>query len=403
MRLLVVSSWYPYPPDNGSRMRAHHLVRHLSRRHEVTLLSLAPPATAEDLAAVKAMCQRVEVAPAPPRSGPGRAALGLMSPTPRHLVQRESRETRGLLARLLPGQHAAIGLQVDAAWYLSPHASLPRVFEEVEVSVYREQYLHEARPLPRLRNGLTWWKFHRFVRELVDRCDHATVVSATEREHLRAIGCDVDRVTVVPNGIEVPELGPTAVRADRLIYPGSVTYSANLDAVRFFVRDVLPGLRRVRPELTFCVTGSTDGVDVSDLQVPGVTFTGRLPGVDRLVAESAVCVVPLRIGGGTRLKVLQAMALGTPVVSTSKGVEGLEVEPGRHVLVADSAEALASEVLRVLGEPGLASRLGDEAQQLARARYGWGPIGDALERVVAEAMASHAARPGANQNARVRR
>ena len=171
---------------------------------------------------------------------------------------------------------------------------------------------------------------------------------------------------------------PRAVRASQLVYPGSVTFSANLDAVRHFVREVLPLVRRVRSDVTFVVTGSTEGVEIADLAAcEGVTFTGHLPDVGALVMESAACVVPLRIGGGTRLKVLQAMALGTPVVSTEKGIEGLDVEPERHVLVADGRESFAAQVLRVLSEPVLAEALSTNGHRLVRKRYGWDAIGDA--------------------------
>ena len=167
-------------------------------------------------------------------------------------------------------------------------------------------------------------------------------------------------------------------------------YSANLDAVRYFVREILPIIRRTRPDVTFVVTGATDGVDIRDLEAEdGVSFTGRLDAVDAILAKSAVCVVPLRTGGGTRLKVLQAMAIGTPVVSTRKGIEGLEVEPERHALVADESRAFAAQVLRLLSEPELGSSLSRNAHALVRERYDWEQIGATLERVVEGAVASH--------------
>ena len=111
-----------------------------------------------------------------------------------------------------------------------------------------------------------------------------------------------------------------------------------------------------------------------------------------MLSESAACVVPLRVGGGTRLKVLQAMALGTPVVSTRKGIEGLEVEPGRDVLVADDGPAFAADVLRILNEPALVDALSTAGHRLVRDRYGWDAIGGALESVVQRAVADHASR-----------
>jgi glycosyltransferase involved in cell wall biosynthesis len=394
MNLLVVSTWLPYPPDNGSRLRAYQLLRHLARRHTLTLLAFGEPGAPADLDTLRSLCAHLEVVPPTRLSGGRLRTRGLLSPVPRYFLQTESRQMRSLVAAHVDRHDAAIALQVHAARYLSGCPGVPRVFEEVEVGTYRDAPPAGTSPLGRARRRLTWWKYRRFVRGLVDEFDKSTVVSEVERGHLLTIGCDPDRVAVVPNGADAAEvLPPRTPVAGRLIYPGPVTYPANLDAVRYFVREVFPLVRRARPDATFVVTGSTGGVDLGDLAArDGVSFTGRLPQVESMLSESAACVVPLRVGGGTRLKVLQAMALGTPVVSTRKGIEGLEVEPGREALVADDGPAFAAGVLRVLNEPALANALSTAGHRLVRSRYGWDAIGDALERVVQRAVADHASR-----------
>lgn len=398
MRLLVVSTWLPYPLDNGSRVRAYHLLKRLSQRHTITLLSFGSVRDAEALAPLKALCERLEVVLPTPLQNNRLGKRGLFSTVPRHYVQTDSEEMRRLVARSVETHDAAIGMQVDAARYLGGHPEIPRVFEEAEVGVLRDRFVREADLLRRLRHGLTWWKFRRFVRGLVNRFDRTTVVSAVERDHLRAVGCDASRVAIVPNGTVLPEAATMRRRHDnRLIYPGAVAYFANLDAVRYFVRDVLPLVRGQRPDVSFLVTGSTEGADIGDLAcVPGVTFAGCLPDIDEAISESAVCVVPLRMGGGTRLKVLQAMALGTAVVSTSKGIEGLDLEPGRHVLVADSPSAFAAQVLRLLGDDNLRNQLVEASAALVRDRYTWDRIGEVFEGVLTEAVEEHAARRSAS-------
>lgn len=391
MRLLLVSTWLPYPADNGSRVRAWHLLRHLAWRHQITLLAFGRSGT-HDLAPLRAVCEHVELLE-PPMNGHRPLDLrGLMSRTPRHFAQTDSPAMKTLIRQHLPGHDVAIGLQVDAARYLEPLAGMPRVFDEVEVTGYRDRYLHE-RSLPvRARRGLTWWKFQHFTRRLVGVFERTTVVSVPEWKQLRDIGCDVSRVAIVPNGTDISSAEPSARRAARVIYPGSVAYSANLDAVRWFAGEVWPLVRQSQPDLEFWVTGSTDGVDVSPLQRAGVIFTGALPSVDDVIAESAACVVPLRIGGGTRLKALQAMALGTPVVSTSKGIEGLDVTPGRDVLVGDTPNELADLVLRVCRDWEHARSLAASARQLVAERYDWSRIGESFESVVHAAVSDHRAR-----------
>jgi polysaccharide biosynthesis protein PslH len=160
--------------------------------------------------------------------------------------------------------------------------------------------------------------------------------------------------------------------------------------VRYFAGEVLPLVRSEEPDVAFWITGSTEGVDVAGLgRVDGVTFTGRLPDVTQTVAQSLACVVPLRHGGGTRLKVLEAMALGTPVISTSKGIEGLDVEPGVHVLVANEPNDFANQTLRVMRDPALASRLTLAARRRVEDQYGWNAIGEALDAVLADAVSVH--------------
>lgn len=389
MRLLVVSSWFPYPPDNGSRLRAWHLLRHLSQRHEITLLSFGEP-TPADLDVVRAHCRHVSAVAPARHDGAGAGMRGLLSPTPRHFVQTDSSEMRRLVTAHAGGHDAALALQVDAARYLAPFGHLPRVFEEVEVGVLREQFTRAPDLRSRARYGLTWWKHRAFVRRLVKDFDRTTTVSSVERDLLGEIGCDVSRVAVVPNGVDVEAKRPFGgERLPRLIYPGSITYSANLDAVRWFAAEVLPLVRRERPGLECLATGATGDIDVSGLVTAGVTFTGRLPDVDEAVGRSAVCVVPLRIGGGTRLKVLEAMALGAPVVSTSKGIEGLEVEPDRHALVGDTPADFARQVLRLVDDAPLSGRLTRDARSLVEERYSWTHCGELLEGVLDEAVRSH--------------
>jgi glycosyltransferase involved in cell wall biosynthesis len=373
MRLLVVSSWYPHPPDNGSRLRITHLLEALARDHVITLLSFGREDGSEQVEPLRRYCAAVHVVP---QAAPGRlGTTGLLSMVPRYYAQTRSPDMLALISAQAPLHDAAMAMQIRAAYHLvEAHPRLPILFEEVEVGAAMSPDLTQpSSRWRRARHGLTWWKHQRFLRRLIDRSDRVTVVSAPERDHLIALGCDPARVAVVPNAVAVPD-GPVEPRArlPQVIYPGAVTFSANLDAVRYFVRDVWPRIRKVRPDVGFVVTGETTGIDVGELaSVEGVRFTGRLPEVDSLVARSLACVVPLRVGGGTRLKVLHAMALGTPVVSTSKGIEGLDVTPERHVLVGDTAESLAAQVLRVVGDPALAARLASDARARVRDAYTW--------------------------------
>ena len=185
-------------------------------------------------------------------------------------------------------------------------------------------------------------------------------------------------ISTVPNGIDLAryagDFGP--LQADTLVYAGSLTYQPNFDAVSFFVREIFPRIRAKRPNARLLVTGSLDGVDRASLpDTAGVEFTGYVDDVRPTIARSWLSIAPLRAGGGTRVKILESLALGTPVVATRKGAEGLDLMPGRDLLVADDPAEFAAAVVRVLDDEALRNTLGCQGGQAVAAKYGWDTIG----------------------------
>jgi glycosyltransferase involved in cell wall biosynthesis len=242
---------------------------------------------------------------------------------------------------------------------------------------------------------LTWWKHAAYLRRLIDRVDGVTVVSDVERAALVRIGCEPSSISVIPNGAEASDLTrPRTSPAPRIVYAGSVTYRANLDAVTWFLRDVLPRVRAEHPQVEFWVTGATEGVQLDALPNRALArFTGQIPDVKDVIGDARVCVAPILGGGGTRLKILEALALGVPVVSTRKGVEGLDVDDGEHVLVADTAEAFADRVGRILEDDDIAARLSRAGRARVAKKYTWSVIGDQLNTVVAKTVEQWRSRP----------
>jgi glycosyltransferase involved in cell wall biosynthesis len=172
-----------------------------------------------------------------------------------------------------------------------------------------------------------------------------------------------------------------------LIYPGALTYHSNLDAMVYFLRESWPIIQKQRPQVRLRITGRTDGVDLARLALTDqVVMTGYLDDIRSAVAQSWICVVPLRAGGGTRLKILESLALGTPVVSTSKGAEGLNLIPGRDILVADEPADFAEAVLNVLQDPVLRETLSRNGRQAVEAKYDWRIIGQQFDDFVETAV-----------------
>lgn len=373
MNLLIISTWFPFPPTNGAKLRAYHLLKNLAASHRIRLLTFAEPGEEAGASALRAFCDEVCVVPGNPAKAPATLGLrGLLDVTPRSYAQGYSEEMQRLVDERASQADAAVALQIGASLYVRS-LRIPKLVEEVEVTAITQK-ASQARGLKRLRHMLTSWKLARFIKRLASEVDHVTVVSEPERQAVIAMGGRPDRVSVAPNGADASDLDRplTAPRPATAVYSGALTYSPNYDAVRWFLLEIWPIVVKSRPEARFVVTGSTTGVDLASLpKAPCVEFVGFVDDIKSLVAASAVCVVPLRAGGGTRLKVLEALALGTPVVSTSKGVEGLDVEHGRHALIADSPEAFASDVLRVFNDATVANGLRAEGRALVERRYTW--------------------------------
>jgi len=393
MRILFLSGWFPYPPDNGARMRVLNLLKYLSRQHEITLLAFTQgEETQPKLEQVRAYCREVQTVPQCPfRPHRLRALMGFFLPHPRALTDTYSLPMHTLVQQTLAQNRfdivvaSEIGIGFVTTPYIRKVDSIPRILEDLELSMIRGRIAAERGWGQRLRHSLTWWKMRHFAARLLRDLDGCTVASEQERDLVLDIVPGYRSLAVVPNGVDLdfyvgnfgtPESGS-------LIFPGALTYQANFDAMEFFLRQVFPSVKAKCPGVALRITGRTDGVPVDRLPLSeGVTLTGYLDDIRPCVAQSWACVVPLRVGGGTRLKILEAMALGTPVVSTSKGAEGLEVTHGEDILIADTPAEFVDAVLRLLDDRALRVRLATNGRRLVESRYGWEVIGEKLDQLL---------------------
>lgn len=380
MRVLFLSWWWPYPADNGAKIRIYNLLRHLSQSHEVTLLSFAEAAeaTTAQIEHLRTFCAHVEAVPKPVYNpGTVRATLGYLSPWPRSLVDVYSPVMAKRVTEIaaLCQVDMVIASQLQTMRYIELVPEMPAVLEEIEITGFHNRVQEATGASGRVRAQLTLTKLENALRGLLNRGVAVTVVSEAERAYIERLAIPGAQVRVIPNGVDTAANRPDATltpQPNSLIYTGAVTYDANYDAAAYFIHDILPLIRARIPGATFTVTGGTGGVDVSELAAePGVTFTGYLPSVADAVRNAWALVVPLRIGGGTRLKILEAMALGTPVIATRKGVEGLDVVPDEHVLLADTPQQFADAACRLLGDPALWARLSAAGRHRVETCYDW--------------------------------
>ena len=368
----------------------YQLVRELSRRHQVTLLTYGrenetPQAEVENIAALRAVGAEVHVVPPPrPLGGKrGAQALSLLSPRSYQTASLRSPAMQDAVTRLLAGSAFDL-IQVESSQMAAFDfgSRVPLVLDEhnLEYELLYRLYQGERAPGRRLYNWAEYVKFRREEQACWRRADACLLTSGREREILHGLLPDKPAV-VVPNGVDIEFYRPSSapVEPDSLVFTGLMSYRPNIDGVVYFVEEVLPHIHQVRPNVTLTIVGAGAGAEVERLAGPRVVVTGTVPDTREYFARAAVAVVPLRMGSGTRLKVLEGLAMGKPMVSTSVGCEGIHVRSGEHLLIADEAQALADAALRVLSDAELAASLARQGRALVEREYGWTAITAQLE------------------------
>lgn len=395
MRILYLSTWFPYPPNSGSKLRTLHLLRGLAQRHDVTLLAFdfdTPASKSKVWPGPEPSCiERIPVNPFAEAQGAAlytrifsRFTVARLVPAMRDALQKHLRQGAYDVVIASTFMCAPYILQVSTPTIriLEEHNSLTRWIWEF--------FQQEGRFLQRLYRWFSWQKTRHLEARLFRQFDLVTAVSVQDAAAmLTMLPGYRGPVEVVPNGVDCSHNCPALKERIRntLVYNGALTYEANCDAMQYFLAQIFPRIQRRVPDLRLTITGSTSGVDLSRLALSNaVSLTGYVEDVRVPVAQAAACVVPLRVGGGTRLKILEAMALGTPVITTSKGADGLDVVDGEHLLLADTPEDFANATVRVLGDSELCATLAHNARRLVEGKYDWQEIGARFTMLVEQAV-----------------
>lgn len=378
MNILFVSPWYPDPLDNGAKLRIANLLSALCSRHRVTLIAAHDPAVTPPPIVRQPLSRCERVIPIPlerqPVLGPHRLLSYLWS-RPEWVFPAPSQDLRTAVEEQMQTHHydLLVCFELGCTRYVPPETPVPLIVEDVELAGYLGSPETEGH-LRRARRQVFAWKLRRASRSLLRRVSACTVPSAVECELLRRFVPRAPQVEIIPNCIDGGRYQGIKVdpQPQTVIFTGGLTFQANRDALQFFLEQVYPLIKRRVPEVRFCITGRHDGAPVPLVAHDrSVRLTGLVADVRPLIAESWLSIAPLLTGGGTRFKILEAMALGTPVVSTSKGAEGLLAAPDEHLLVADHPEDFAAAVVRLCYDRALRNRLSEAGRDLVAEHYTW--------------------------------
>jgi len=395
MRVLYFSPRICWPTISGAHLRDFYFARQLARNAELTYLGLVNEDSGPQAEQLR---QRLE-----PQNGtqvialrrdksyrPGNIVRGLIGPTPLNVLNFTSPAVLAEVDRIFRQQTFDVA-QIESMHLIAyarhirqiaPRTRLILDWHNIESEILARFAENDRNPLRAVYAKRTSLLSRNVENELLRLCHAHTVCSEREREVLLAREPKA-RIEVVGNGVDCDFFAETAQPGERrdVLFMGRMDYHANIDAALFFVSKVWPLVRQRRPELRLVIVGAQPPQEILALREQGITVTGTVDDVRPFYRSALVSVVPLRVGGGTRLKVLEAMAAGTPVISTSLGAEGLAITPGKDILIADSPEAMADGLVSLQAESSLWHQLAENGRSLVREKYDWSVVGEVLWRL----------------------
>jgi glycosyltransferase involved in cell wall biosynthesis len=385
LRILWLKTELLHPVDKGGKIRTYYMLKELKREHHITYLTLDDGSAAPD-AREQASEYCHELVCVPHRTSPKFSAgfyieltRNLISPLPYFMQKYKSAEMRKAIAdRIVNGRP-----DVLVCDFLVPSINVPAALplpsvlfqHNVEAMIWQRHYEVQTNPLRKAYLRNQWHKTQSYERAECRRYDRIVAVSADDRLTMEQEYGLAD-VADIPTGVDTEYFRPSgkvSPEPNHLVFTGSMDWLPNEDCIRYFTAQILPLIRQSIPDIKLTVVGRNPFPGLIELgkRDPAIMVTGRVDDVRPYIERAAAYVIPLRIGGGTRLKVYEAMAMERPLISTSVGAEGLPLSDGEELLLADTPDDFAAAVVRVLRDRSLAQRLGARAAATVRERFGW--------------------------------
>lgn len=381
MKILLIDEEFPYPLNSGKRLRTYNLVKHLATTNEITYLAYGETGSGS-FDAIKALgITPVAVSP-PDRKQSGlqfywRLLLNLLSPLPYIVTSHFSRPFQDTLQTLMQEQKydVVISEGTPYAVFLKDVNQCKKIIvaQNIESSIWKRYEKNETNPFRKLYISIQRRKVEQFERDCFHQVDGATTVSRMEAQELSSYGLNFSPA-VVENGVDCEYFVPDKQQPDpdQLVFTGAMDWRPNQDAVLYFVSEILPLIKEIKPNLIVNIVGRNPSRAVTELgHRSDVNVTGTVPDVRPFIGAAAVYIVPLRIGGGSRLKILEAMAMQKAIVSTSVGAEGLSVTSGTDIVIADKPAVFARAVIDLIDDSNLRNKLARRGLELVHQHYRW--------------------------------
>jgi glycosyltransferase involved in cell wall biosynthesis len=378
LKILIISTQVPYPTRDGATIRVFNLLKELSRKHDIFLATIVRgPAEKRHLEAIRPFCKEIHAASVP-RSRWKRWAQILTAPfvAEPHLVRiNRSAELQEIVSRLASVVDAIQAEFPQGGQYFNGFAGI-KVLDQhnVEADILRSSCRFDRSLVRRAFDYVQVRKMARFETRLCGQVDMVLATSSDDASVLRSFN---PNVLVVPNGVGEAVSNENHVEPV-ITFTGLMSYRANVDAMLFFREMIWPTILKAETNAKLFIVGRDPSPAVVGLRSAQIEVTGEVEDVDLYLRQTSVFVAPLRVGSGTRIKILQAMSYGLPVVSTSLGCKGISLENGRHIIIEDDPTAFAHRVISLLRDPVERARIGRNGRDLVHRKYTWRSIGTGL-------------------------
>jgi glycosyltransferase involved in cell wall biosynthesis len=410
LHVAVLDEELPFPLTSGKRIRTFNLLTRLAKTHRITYIAHRNPDEGEVRQAARALREH-DIFPivadhvVPPKEGVdfyGRLFLNLFSPLPYSVTSHSSEALEEAAKRLFENDRPDLW---HCEWTPYAHAMHRRpgpwvvMAHNVESLIWQRYAENETNPLKHWYVEKQWKKFERFESWAYPSATRAIAVSREDADRIeKQFGAK--NVAIVDNGVDTAFFKPdnaVTPNPSRLLFLGSLDWRPNLDAIRTLLDDVFPRVRAAEPTATLAIVGRKppDSLRAEVARLTGVELHSDVPDVRPYLHAAGMLVVPLRIGGGSRLKILEALAAGTPVVTTTIGVEGLRLIPGEHCTIADGPVAFASAAIETIRRPKAAALQASLGRNRVLAEYDWSGLSAKLDQVWQEAAAKSSVRAAA--------
>lgn len=390
MKILFISQRLPYPPIRGDKIRGFNLLRGLSKQHDVSVVSFIRTDTEMiDVETLRQYCTSVDVCMLSEWESKLNACLGVFSTKPLTLSWYYSKQLQNIVQKKIRDEKFDLLFVIcsSMAQYVFDNDSIPKVIDLVDVD--SEKWIQYAN---RTCFPYSWVysleakRLRRYEKDINRVFNNCLVVTPEEKKIFSLFSLYSDKIITISNGVDEEYFKPIEEEyvPNTIVFTGAMDYFPNIDAMIFFCKEILPLVKEKMPEVILYIVGSSPTQEVQRLaNNKDIIVTGYVDDTRPYIGKSAVCVVPLRVAQGVQNKILEAMVMGTPVVTTSFGFKGIEgSENGKDIVVADDKDKFAEKVIEILQNKALRDHLSQNGKQLIKQRYDWKKVADKLNEII---------------------